>query len=51
MKAQKKQVKTQRPKRESVTREEALKRVKAFPKRMEKLIAAIREGSHRNLHS
>jgi hypothetical protein len=51
MKAQKKQLKTQRPKRERVTREEALKRVKAFPKRMEKLIAAIREGSHRNLHS
>jgi hypothetical protein len=51
MKAQKKQVKIQRPKRERVTREEALKRVKAFPKRMEKLIAAIREGSHRNLHS
>lgn len=51
MKAQKKQVKLERPKRERVTREEALKRVKAFPKRMEKLIAAIREGSHRNLHS
>jgi hypothetical protein len=51
MKAQKKQVKIQRPKREQVTREEALKRVKAFPKRMEKLIAAIREGSHRDLHS
>jgi hypothetical protein len=51
MKAQKEQVKIQRPKRERATREEALKRVKAFPKRMEKLIAAIREGSHRNLHS
>ena len=51
MKAQEKKVKIQRPKREHVTREEALKRVKAFPKRMEKLIAAIREGSHRNLHS
>jgi hypothetical protein len=51
MKSLKKQVKIQRPKRERVTREEALKRVKAFPKRMEKLIAAIREGSHRNLHS
>jgi hypothetical protein len=47
----KKQVRIQRPKRERVTREEALKRVKAFPKRMEKLIAAIREDSHRNLHS
>jgi hypothetical protein len=41
----------QRPKREHVTREEALKRVKAFPKRMEKLIASIREGSRRNIHS
>jgi hypothetical protein len=51
MKSLKKQVKIQRPKRERVTREEALKRVKAFPKRMERLIAAIREGSHRNLHS
>lgn len=51
MKPQKQQVKIQRPKRERVSREEALKRVKAFPKRMEKLIAAIREGSHRNLHS
>ena len=43
--------KTERPKREHVTREEALKRVKAFPKRMEKLIASIREGSRRNIHS
>ena len=51
MKQLKKQIKTQRPKKEKVSREEALKRVKAFPKRMEKLIAAIREGSHRNLHS
>jgi hypothetical protein len=41
-----KQVKIERPKREKVTREETLKRVKAFPKRKEKLIAAIREGSH-----
>ncbi len=41
-----KQVKMERPKREKVTREETLKRVKAFPKRKEKLIAAIREGSH-----
>ena len=44
-------VKIERPKREQVTREEALKRVKAFPKRMEKLIAAITEGSHRDIHS
>lgn len=46
-----KEIKIQRPKREKVTREEAIKRVKAFPKRMEKLIAAIREGSNRNIHS
>jgi len=46
-----KEVKIQRPKREKVTREEAIKRVKAFPKRMEKLIAAIRESSNRNIHS
>ena len=51
MKPFKKQIKIQRPKREKVSREEALKRVKAFPKRMEKLIAAIREGSHRDIHS
>jgi len=44
-------IKIQRPKREKVTREEALKRVKSFPKRMEKLIAAIRKGSDRNIHS
>jgi hypothetical protein len=46
MKSLKKQVKTQLPKKERVTREEALKRVKAFPKRKERLIAAIREGTH-----
>ena len=46
MKPLRKQVKIERPKREKVTREETLKRVKAFPKRKEKLIAAIREGSH-----
>ena len=45
MKAQKRQVKIQRPKRERVTREEALKRVKAFPRRVKRLMAAIREGS------
>lgn len=33
-----KQTKTERPEREKVTREEALKRVKDFPKREEKLI-------------
>ena len=46
-----KEIKIQRPKREKVTREEAIKRVKAFPKRMEKLIAAIRESKNRNIHS
>lgn len=46
MKPLRRQVKIERPKKEKVTREEALKRVKAFPKRKEKLIAAIREGSH-----
>jgi hypothetical protein len=46
MKPLRKQAKIRRPKREKVTREEALKRVKAFPKRKEKFIAAIREGSH-----
>jgi hypothetical protein len=46
-----KEIKIQRPKREKVTREEALKRMKSFPKHMEKMIAAIREGSHRNTHS
>jgi len=44
-------VRIERPQREQVTREEALKPVKAFPKRMEKLIAAIRKGSHRDIHS
>lgn len=34
-----KQTKIERPEREKVTREEALKHVKSFPKRMEKLIA------------
>lgn len=51
MKTAKKQLKAERPKRERLTREESIRRVKAFPKRMEKLIAAIREGSHRNIHS
>jgi hypothetical protein len=46
MKPLRKEVKIERPKREKVTREETLKRVKAFPKRKEKLIATIREGSH-----
>ena len=42
----KKSVRRERPDREKVNREEALKRVKAFPKRKEKLIATIRKGSH-----
>ena len=46
-----KEIRIQLPKREKVTREEAIKRVKAFPKRMEKMIAANRKGSNRNLHS
>jgi len=51
MKALKRQVKIERPKKEIVTREEALKRVKDFPKREERLIAAIRKGAHRDIHS
>ena len=46
MKALTPRVKIVRPEREQVTREEALKRVKAFTKRKEKLIAAIRKGTH-----
>ena len=43
MKSLKRQVKIERPERERVSREEALKRVKAFAKRKEKLIAAVRK--------
>ncbi len=46
MKALNPKVKIERPEREQVSREEALKRVKAFTKRKEKLIAAIRKGPH-----
>ena len=46
MKSLSKQIKSQRPKKEKVSREQALQRVKAFPKRKERLIAAIREGTH-----
>jgi hypothetical protein len=46
MKALSQKVKIERPEREQVSREEALKRVKAFAKRKEKLIAAIRKGTH-----
>lgn len=45
MKQVKREVKIERPRREVVDRETALKRVKAFPKRQEKLIAAIRKGT------
>jgi hypothetical protein len=48
MKLLKKQIKIERPEREKVTREQALKRVKAFSKRKEKLIAAIKEGKHQD---
>jgi hypothetical protein len=46
MKLLKKQIKVERPEKEKVTREQALRRVKAFPKRKERLIAAIREGKN-----
>ena len=45
MKPLKKEIRIERPKREAVDRQQALKRVKAFSKRKEKLIASIREGS------
>ena len=51
MKSLKRQVEIERPKKEIVTREEALNRVKDFPKREETLIAAIRKGAHRDIHS
>jgi hypothetical protein len=46
MKPLRKQAKIEPPKKKKVTREQTLKRVKAFSKRKEKLITAIREGSH-----
>jgi len=46
MKALKPKIRIERPEREQVSREEALKRVKAFGRRKEKLVAAIRKGSH-----
>jgi hypothetical protein len=46
MKALKPKVKIERPQHEQVSRDEALKRVKAFSKRKEKLVAAIRKGTH-----
>ncbi len=47
----KKEIKIERPEKEKVTREQALKRAKALHKRKEKLIAAIREGKNRDIHS
>jgi hypothetical protein len=46
MKALKPKIKIERPERERVNRGEALKRVKAFTKRKEKLLAAIGKGTH-----
>jgi len=46
-----KTIKIERPKRAKLTREEILKRMKSFPKRREKFIAAIRESTDRGLHS
>ena len=45
MKAVKKEIKIERPARAKISREEALRRMKSLPKRREKIIAAIREGS------
>jgi hypothetical protein len=47
----KKQIKIERPTKKQGTREQAPKRVKAFPKRKENLFAAIREDKHRDIHS
>jgi hypothetical protein len=46
MKGLKQKVKIERPECERVSREVALKRVKAFAKRKEKLVAAIGKGTH-----
>jgi hypothetical protein len=40
----KREAKIQRPRREIVDRETALKRMKAFPSRRKKLIAAIKDA-------
>ena len=47
MKSPKKLIKTERPQRAKVSREEALERMKSFPKRAKKMIAAIRKGTSR----
>jgi hypothetical protein len=46
MKVLKPKVKIERPERERVSREEAMKRVRTFAKRKEKLIAAVRKDTH-----
>jgi len=51
MKEIKKQKKPEGIKREKLTRQETLKRMKSFPKRQEKFIAAIRKSADRDLHS
>jgi hypothetical protein len=45
VKQAKREIKIERPRREVVDRETALKRVKAIPKRQEKMIAAIRKST------
>jgi hypothetical protein len=45
MKALKKKVRIGTPKKEKVTRDEALERMKTFPERADKFIAVIREGT------
>jgi hypothetical protein len=47
----KKQPKLQCPKPEKITREEALERMKSFPKREEKFVAAVRKGAHLDIVS
>jgi hypothetical protein len=42
-------VKTLRPERAKLSREESLKRMREFPKRKEKFIAAIRKGKDRGV--
>lgn len=41
----KKEIKVERPARAKITREEALRRMKSLPKRMEKIIASVKQGS------
>ena len=46
MKTSKNQVKIERPEKEQIDREEAIKRMKEFGKRKEKMIAAIRKDTN-----